>query len=34
MTVDRECDSPKGGGKGIVSWCVSWWGGVMVMGEI
>ena len=31
MTVDRECDSPKGGVKDIRR-CVSWLVGVMVVG--
>ena len=31
MIVDRECDSHKVGVKDIER-CVSWWGGVMVIG--
>ena len=33
VTVDRECDSPKGGVK-YIRRCVHWSGGVMVMGEM
>ena len=33
MTVDRECDSPKGGVKDIRKVC-QLVGGVMVMGEM